>query len=87
MDSGAVRRLLAEDVEVDPGHKLLAPTLLRSQVLSDLHESVGRGELSAADALEQLARLHKLPIRLLGDAVLRRQAWKVALQLGWAVDL
>lgn len=76
MDSGAVRRLLAEDVEVDPGHKLLAPTLLRSQVLSDLHESVGRG-----------ARLHKLPIRLLGDAVLRRQAWKVALQLGWAVDL
>jgi len=25
-----------------------------------------------------------LPIRLLGDAVLRRQAWKVADQLGWA---
>ena len=25
-----------------------------------------------------------MPIRLLGDAVLRRQAWKVADQLGWA---
>ncbi len=25
-----------------------------------------------------------MPIRLLGDAVLRRNAWKIADQLGWA---
>ena len=35
-------------------------------------------------ALERLARVNKLPIRLLGDAVLRRLAWKLADQLGWA---
>jgi predicted nucleic acid-binding protein len=35
-------------------------------------------------ALERLARIRALPIRLLGDAVLRRRAWQVADQLGWA---
>jgi hypothetical protein len=25
-----------------------------------------------------------MPIRLLGDAVLRRRAWKIAEELGWA---
>jgi predicted nucleic acid-binding protein len=31
-----------------------------------------------------LAAVSALPIRLLGDAVLRRKAWEVAEQLGWA---
>jgi predicted nucleic acid-binding protein len=65
-------------------HKLLAPTLLRSQTLSALHEAVQRGELTAEVARERLVRVGKLPIRLLGDAVLRRRAWELADQLGWA---
>jgi hypothetical protein len=28
-----------------------------------------------------------MPIRLLGDAVLRRRGWHPAEQLGWALDL
>ncbi len=49
-----------------------------------LHEAVHRGELAADVAREHLARIGKMPIRLLGDAVLRRRAWDLADQLGWA---
>jgi predicted nucleic acid-binding protein len=45
---------------------------------------VHRGELPRDVALERLARVRSLPIRLLGDAVLRRRAWEVADTLGWA---
>ena len=65
-------------------HELLAPTLLRSQTLSALHEAVHKGEIPADVARERLARIRGMPIRLLGDAVLRRRAWEVAEQLGWA---
>ena len=43
-----------------------------------------REELTGDVARERLARIGKLPIRLLGDAVLRRRAWELAEQLGWA---
>ena len=33
---------------------------------------------------DRLARIGRLPIRLLGDGVLRRRAWDIAEQLGWA---
>ena len=65
-------------------HELLAPTLLRSQTLSALHEAVHRGEISAEVAEERLARIQSMSIRLLGDAVLRRVAWRIADELGWA---
>ena len=84
VDAGAVLHLASEQVEVSDAHKLLAPTLLRSQTLSALHESVRRGNLPADVARERLARIGRMPIRLLGDAVLRRRAWEIADQLGWA---
>src|SRR5436309_1414529 len=84
VDCGVVLHLVSEEVEVADGHELLAPTLLRSQTLSALHEAVHRGEITEAVALERLARIQALPIRLLGDAVLRRNAWQLADRLGWA---
>lgn len=84
VDAGAVLHLAATEAEVSGEHELLAPTLLRSQTLSALHEAVQRGEIEADVAREQLARIQRMPIRLLGDAVLRRRAWEVADQLGWA---
>ncbi len=84
VDAGAVLHLASEQIEVSDAHKLLAPTLLRSQTLSALHETVRRGNLPADVARERLARINKMPIRLLGDAVLRRRAWEIADQLGWA---
>jgi predicted nucleic acid-binding protein len=83
VDVGAVLHLVTEGIEVSADHELLAPTLLRSQMLSDVHEAVHRGDLDAGVASELLERVWKMPIRLLGDAVLRRRAWRVADQMGW----
>jgi predicted nucleic acid-binding protein len=84
VDTSAVLHLASEGVEVSGEHELLAPTLLRSQTLSALHEAVQRGELPADVARERLERIGRMRIRLLGDAVLRRNAWEVADRLGWA---
>src|SRR5829696_10396829 len=40
VDCAAVLHLAAEEIEVPEEHELLAPTLLRSQTLSALHEAV-----------------------------------------------
>ena len=84
VDCGVVLQLAGEGIEVPPEHKLLAPTLLRSQTLSALHEAVHEGKIAPDVALDRLTRIRALPIRLLGDAVLRRRAWELADQLGWA---
>jgi hypothetical protein len=83
VDCGVVLHLASEGIEVPAEHELLAPTLLRSQTLSALREAVHRGEIPPDVALGRLARIQALPIRLLGDAVLRRRAWNLAGQLGW----
>jgi hypothetical protein len=84
VDCGVVLELAREEFDLPAEHELLAPTLLRSQTLSALHEAVHAGELAPDVAGDRLQRVNKLPIRLLGDAVLRRRAWEVSDQLGWA---
>jgi predicted nucleic acid-binding protein len=84
VDTSVVLHLAAEGLEVSREHELLAPTHLRSQALSTLHEAVLAGDLTAEAAREQLERVGKMKLRLLGDAVLRRVAWKLADRLGWA---
>jgi predicted nucleic acid-binding protein len=84
VDSSAVLHMASAGIEVPAEHELLAPTLLRSQALSALHEAVQRGEIPAEVARERLARIGRMRIRLLGDAVLRRRAWDLADRLGWA---
>jgi predicted nucleic acid-binding protein len=84
VDASAVLQLVSAGIEVPEKHELLAPTLLRSQTLSTLHEAVQRGEMPADLARDHLAQIGRKPIRLLGDAVLRRRAWELADKLGWA---
>jgi predicted nucleic acid-binding protein len=84
VDTSAVLHLVTADLQVSAAHELLAPTLLRSQTLSVLHEAVQRGEIPADAARDRLERIWRMPIRLLGDAVLRRRAWELADRLGWA---
>ena len=84
VDCGVVLHLASEGTEVAAEHELLAPTLLRSQTLSALHEAVHAGDVPPEVALERLRRIRGMPIRLLGDAVLRRRAWDLAEQFGWA---
>jgi predicted nucleic acid-binding protein len=76
-------RLAQEQAVVGDGHQILAPTLLRSQMLSSLYQAVHRGEMTKKDAEQRLNYLRGLRIRLLGDRVLQNVAWKVADQLGW----
>ena len=84
IDAGVALYLASEGtIRIPTKHELLAPTLLRSQTLSRLHEAVQGGKLADDVARDHLARIQQLPVRLLGDAVLRRRAWEVATQLGW----
>jgi predicted nucleic acid-binding protein len=83
VDASTVLYVANKQLEVSSQHELLAPTLLRSQTLSILHEAVHRGELTADVALDRLERIWRMRIRFLGDAVLRRKAWEVAERMGW----
>ena len=84
VDASAVLHLADKGINVSARHKLLAPTLVRSQTLSALHQAVHEGKLPADVARERLSHIGRMPIRLLGDAVLRRRAWEIATELGWA---
>jgi predicted nucleic acid-binding protein len=78
-----VLRLARERAVVSGEHQLLAPAVIRSQLLSALYRAVGRGELTTSDAEHHLDYVRGLRMRLLGDRVLQRVAWRVAEQLGW----
>ena len=77
-------RLAHDQIVIGDDHQILAPTLLRSQLLSLLYQAVRRGEMTTKDAEERLNYVRGLRVRLLGDRVLQEVAWKVADQLGWS---
>ena len=83
VDCETLLRIAAGELEVAAGHRLVAPTLVRSQALAALYEAARRGEISTAEGIERVTRLNALKVRFLGDRALQRQAWKVAEQLGW----
>lgn len=83
VDLGVVLRLLEEGAEVPDRHELLAPTLIRSELLDHLYRQVRSGELPEETATDQLARFATMRIRYLGDKVLRKVAWEIAGQLDW----
>ena len=76
-------RLAGDEAEVPDGHHLLAPALLRSQMLSLLYQTVRRGEMTKEDAERRLFYVQGMRIRMHEDYLLQRAAWKVADQLGW----
>lgn len=87
IDPRVALHLAQHEVTVPDEHQLVAPTLLRSQLVSLLYQAVQRGEMSRADAERYLDYVRGLRIRLLGDRVLQAVAWKVADQLGWVDTL
>jgi predicted nucleic acid-binding protein len=76
-------RLAGDEAVVPDGHHMLAPALLRSQMLSVLYQTVRRGEMTKEDAERRLFYARGMRIRLLEDHELQVVAWKVADQLGW----
>jgi predicted nucleic acid-binding protein len=83
IDAPTLLHLVVNDVAVSPGHQIVAPNLIRSQALSLLLEAVRRGDLTERLALQHHERLTELKMRLLGDRVSRRTAWKIAREQGW----
>jgi predicted nucleic acid-binding protein len=76
-------KLASDRSTIAARHKILAPTLFRSQVLSLSYTDVLRGRTIESDARQQLSFVRKLRIRLLGDRVLQDRAWKIAADLKW----
>jgi predicted nucleic acid-binding protein len=75
--------LAHHEAVIAEGTQLLAPTLLRSQLLSRLYRAVREGEMTKEEADHRLNYVRGLRIRLLGDRVLQQVAWKIADQLEW----
>lgn len=75
-------RLAHDEAVIGDAHQIVAPTLLRSQLLALLYQAVHRGEVTKKDAERRLDYVRGLRIRLLGDRVSQNVAWKVAHQLG-----
>lgn len=83
VDCDTLLRIAAGEIEVAGEHKLVAPTLVRSQALAALYQAARRGEISPDEGKERITRINALKVRFLGDKVLQRTAWRVADELGW----
>ena len=83
IEPGVALELARTRAMVPRHHKLLAPTLLRSQVLAALYSETREHGLDSKEAASQLDYLRALRLRLLGDRVLQRVAWEIALELSW----
>jgi predicted nucleic acid-binding protein len=78
-------RLAGDEAVIPDGHHILAPALLRPQMLSLLYQAVHRGEMTMEDAERRLFYVRGMRIRLHedDDHFLQNAAWQVADQLGW----
>ena len=83
IDAPTLLHLVANEVPVSPSHQIVAPSLIRSQALALLLEAVRHGDLTEDVALQHHERITELKMRLLGDRVWRRTAWKIAREYGW----
>ncbi|QDO87981.1 type II toxin-antitoxin system VapC family toxin [Ornithinimicrobium ciconiae] len=80
VDAPTTLRLVQEGI--DPGeHQLVGTASLRSEVLSLLYREQREPDLGAAERNALLDRLAGLRMRLLGDRVSRREAWRIASEL------
>ncbi len=79
-------RLAQDETVIRDDHQILAPALLRSQLLSLLYQRQCAAERfrGSEHAEQELNYVRGLRMRLLGDRVLQNVAWKAAGLLGWA---
>ena len=71
------------EIEVHPGHELVGPAAVRSQVVAMLLDQVRAGSLDQRTAVKRLDGLAGIKIRLLNDRVSRRVAFDLAVEHGW----
>ena len=83
VDAPTLLRIVSAGLPIHPGHQLVAPNSVRSEALELLYGQVRRGELTEAEAMRLHERLTEVKMRLLGDRVSRRTAWRIARERGW----
>ena len=83
VDARTLLLIASAGVRIHPDHQLVAPNSVRSEALSLLYDQVRRGDLTEDEALGLHERLTEVKMRLLGDRVSRRTAWRIARELGW----
>jgi predicted nucleic acid-binding protein len=83
VDARTLLHIVSTGAQISPDHQLVAPNPVRSQALALLFEQVRCGELDEVEALRMHERLTEVKMRLLGDRVSRRTAWRIAREQGW----
>jgi predicted nucleic acid-binding protein len=83
IDAPTLLHLVDSELQVDPGHQVVAPNSIRSDALELLLHDVRAGKRTEAAAMRAHERITELKMRLLGDRVSRRAAWQVARQHDW----
>jgi predicted nucleic acid-binding protein len=83
IDAPTLLHLVDAGLRVDPGHQLVAPNSIRSEALGLLLRDVRAGKRTEAAALGAHERMTEIRVRLLGDRVSRRAAWRIARQHDW----
>jgi len=83
IDAQTLLHLVDAGLHVDPGHQLVAPNSIRSEALELLLRDVRAGKRTETAALQAHERMTEMKMRLLGDRVSRRTAWRIARQHDW----
>jgi predicted nucleic acid-binding protein len=83
IDAATLLHLVTSGARVSPHHQIVAPNLIRSQALALLFEAARDGRMTEEAALRHHESITELKMRLLGDRVSRRTAWRIARELGW----
>ena len=83
IDAPTLLHLPERGLQVNPGHQLVAPNAIRSEVMQLLLDDVRAGKRTEKAALTTHERLTGLKMRLLGDRVSRSVAWQIARQHDW----
>ncbi len=87
IDAPTLLRLAEGTGKVSANHQLVAPNSVRTLALDLLLKRVGSKELSEVSALALHERMTEMKMRLLGDRVSRRTAWRLAREHGWSTLL
>ncbi len=83
VDAPTLLHIASGTVRLHPNHQLVAPNSVRTAALSLLYAKFRRGELTEAEALQMHEQLTEVKMRLLGDRVSRRTAWRIAREQDW----
>ncbi len=83
IDAATLVHLVDAGLHIDPGHQLVAPNSIRSEALELLLRDVSAGKRTEASAMDAHERMTETKMRLLGDRMSRRTAWRIARHHGW----